>query len=48
MMDFSSKALVKVPMVPCYQHDSDYDTCACGRRKLRSERLCSECREKGL
>ena len=47
-MDFGNKAPVKVPMVPCYQHDGDYDTCACGGRKLKADRLCSGCREKGL
>lgn len=47
-MMFSNKAPVKVPMAPCYQHDGDYDTCACGRRKLSSVRLCSGCREAGL
>ncbi len=47
-MDFSNKAPVRIPLLSCYQHDGDYDACACGRRKLRSERVCPECREKGL
>jgi hypothetical protein len=48
MMDFSNKGSVKVTLQQAYQHDSDYDTCACGRRKLSSDRLCSGCREAGL
>ncbi len=48
MIDFGNKAHVRMPLLSCYQHDGDYDSCACGRRKLKSDRLCSRCREKGL
>jgi len=45
MIDLSNKTPVNVPMVPCYQHDGDYDRCACGRSKLRSDRLCGACQD---
>lgn len=48
MMNFGNEAPVKVPLQPLYQHDGDYDKCACGKRKLHSDRHCSICREVGL
>ncbi len=45
---FANKGSVRIPLQQVYQHDDDYDRCACGRRKLKEERLCSECREAEL
>ncbi len=42
---FKNSASVKVPLQPVYQHDSDYDRCACGRRKLRSDSECGACKD---
>jgi hypothetical protein len=42
---FENSAPVKVPLQPVYQHDSDYDRCGCGRRKLRSDGECGACQD---
>jgi len=45
MMDFSNKGPIKVSLQKTYQHDGDYERCAYGRRKLRSDRLYISCHD---
>ncbi|MDO8727079.1 MAG: hypothetical protein Q7J35_13505 [Candidatus Methanoperedens sp.] len=42
---FKNKGGVHILLQSVYQHDGDYDKCACGKRKPRADRLCVACRE---
>jgi len=40
MTDFGNKGQVRVLLQQAYHHDATFDRCACGRRKLHSDRGC--------